>query len=430
MAKDNELNPVDPVQGKMILDEESLKNRLKSMIESANNQSKGAVTTGFDSDSNLAQVDPAPGVRVGAESKKQNLRPAEGGMPLWEDMSSHPSKTPAFADNANKALDSMINLNDYLNLSKLDVNRQKPSLNFNSHGSYGSGNVQTKTAIYSSSMGGVVEFSPVSVATFPQIIARMVALGFNWGYQYTPGMSITRSDSPWYLTISRHGYNDTLSANPERIANLIAAGESGLISKALAPLPSYYINSMNQMKPSYFNFSSMAPCMGCEIDLGEPRMSRLDLFRGQSMDVPDGFAVGSPSIKLQMVDDEKGSLRKYLMDYQRRCYDLKSNAVASWRDVVFDIDILILRPGPEVDYHYTFYCVLQNFDYRFQLEKDGVGDLNTVYMPFSIVGAADSRDIIYGTSAPSFVNISGALPGGKPTLTMKDISVFRTRSGT
>lgn len=364
-------------------------NDLASMISAANNNIESNILT-----------DRLLSGEVSIDAKNNTE------LPTWSQVSSSSVRSVN-----EKSVSDLFTLNNL-------IKSAKPELTWRSKGNYGAGLTQYGANIYDSTMAGggaLSSANPVAKSTLPQIMTDLVMRGFNFGYYYFPGFSMTRDDSPWYITIGRHGFNDELSAEKS-----VQVGSYDNLNKStgLDRLP-HYLVTVGDLLPTYFDFSSMAPCVSCSINLGESRMSKVELFRGQSFDVPDGFSIGHPTIKLQMLDDERGSLRKYLMAYQKKIYDIDTNTVADWRSIVFDINLVMLRPGPEIDYSYTFYGILQDFDYQFELGSRGVGDMSIIDMPFSIVGARISGlDVVYKTEAPGFINL-----GEK--LNMSDISVFK-----
>lgn len=132
-----------------------------------------------------------------------------------------------------------------------------------------------------------------------------------------------------------------------------------------------------------FDYGLNCPCISYELQFGELRTDKIDLYNESRLDFITGFEYNM-SLSLTIVDDVYKSLHKYLSKYINSVYDIETNSVALYSQAAFEVTLMLFRAGYQLNYITKLICIPTSFDTMIK-GKDSP-DEEEISMEFSIIG--------------------------------------------
>ena len=146
-----------------------------------------------------------------------------------------------------------------------------------------------------------------------------------------------------------------------------------------------------------FSFSHNPPVLSYDITVGSMRADSMRLFNGSSSEVMAGMSYNA-LMSISILDDVYGSMKKYMSTFINAAYDINTNSMAPYYSIAFQLELIILRAGGQVNYHHKFIGVPTEYTVRHSGSQDTTEE-NRVDLTFGIIGyktpTGASRQVYY-----------------------------------
>lgn len=133
-----------------------------------------------------------------------------------------------------------------------------------------------------------------------------------------------------------------------------------------------------------FSFSHNPPVLSYDITLGTIRADSLRLFNGSSSEVMAGMSYNA-MMSMSILDDVYGSMKKYMASFINAAYDINTNSMAPYYSIAFQIELIILRAGGQINYHHKFIGVPIEYTVRHSGSQETTEE-SRVDLNFGIIG--------------------------------------------
>lgn len=133
-----------------------------------------------------------------------------------------------------------------------------------------------------------------------------------------------------------------------------------------------------------FSFSHNPPVLSYDITVGAIRADSLRLFNGSSAEVMAGMSYNA-MMSISILDDVYGSMKKYMATFINSAYDIVTNSMAPYYAIAFQLELIILRAGGQINYHHKFIGVPTEYTIRHSGSQDTTEE-GRVDLTFGIIG--------------------------------------------
>lgn len=258
-----------------------------------------------------------------------------------------------------------------------------------------------------------------------EIEAALYSLGIMSGTKYKFGHTLGSKDGPWYITIKPLG-KMCIGANAGVAEEFITVDDpftkamlegTPYADNYLKPLPivdiypntrrlpllpglstkhdqvgghpySWSVGGSVALTNNRINYGVYAPVNQLSFKMVKGKSESLDIFAGLKYKFP--FTTNyDMSMSLTFVDDMYKSLETYLIDYLRRTVSMNSLGVVPWQNLLWEIDLVMLRPGPAIERCFRFITLIDSDGLHYEVQRTGANNSNgpaTINVNFSIVG--------------------------------------------
>lgn len=138
-----------------------------------------------------------------------------------------------------------------------------------------------------------------------------------------------------------------------------------------------------QNSTSIFSFSKHCPVISYDFSLGTIKTESLRLFNGSQMEMFAGMNYNA-ILNMSILDDVYGSMFKYMMSYINACYDIKTHSLAPYYNCAFQINLIIMRSGGQVNHMFKFIGVPIEYTPRLDGQQDP--NESRIDITFGIIG--------------------------------------------
>ena len=204
--------------------------------------------------------------------------------------------------------------------------------------------------------------------------------------------------------LGSNGSAKRLSINvPSLLDGVPAIGDvkwgGGLTSNIISSVTGGGGKSGESKEGNIFSFSHNPPVLSYDITLGTIRADSLRLFNGSSAEVMSGMSYNA-MMSMSILDDVYGSMKKYMASFINAAYDINTNSMAPYYSIAFQIELIILRPGGQINYHHKFIGVPIEYTIRHSGSQETTEE-SRIDLNFGIIGykaqkSGKKRDVYVG----------------------------------
>ena len=90
-------------------------------------------------------------------------------------------------------------------------------------------------------------------------------------------------------------------------------------------------------------------------------------------------------MSISILDDVYGSMKKYMATFINSAYDIVTNSMAPYYAIAFQLELIILRAGGQINYHHKFIGVPTEYTIRHSGSQDTTEE-GRVDLTFGIIG--------------------------------------------
>lgn len=226
-------------------------------------------------------------------------------------------------------------------------------------------------------------YSETKTVSNPKEVIKIInELGVSTGFSKWYGFELG-SDHNWSISLRPYTGSTMTVKNP--IGSSITAGEFESFTPELPKIKIPVLSDDGKMSIGEFDFGMNCPVLDYNLNFGNQKTKEIPYYNDSRMEFPTGFSYDM-ILMMSVLDDVNKSFHKYMNYYINSIYNVETNSLAPFHQAAFEIDLIIFKPGYNVNYMFRFIGVPNN--YTPVLEGQSDPDEDRVTLQFSIIGLA------------------------------------------